>query len=114
MSEETRPYEGWAIVELMGHRRLAGIVSQAEQYGVAMLRLDVPEVDGGQAATQFYGGSSIYCVTPTTEEAARLVARRNVPAPVQTWELPRATTSSCAMSPVTCTTPRRTPTAPTW
>jgi hypothetical protein len=90
MSEESRPYEGWAIVELMGHRRLAGIVSQAEQYGVAMLRLDVPEVDGGQAATQFYGGTSIYCITPTTEEAARLVARRNVPAPVQTWELPRA------------------------
>ncbi|HEV2071060.1 MAG TPA: hypothetical protein VGR26_14820 [Acidimicrobiales bacterium] len=85
----SEPYEGWAIVELMGHRRLAGRVSEAEQYGTAMLRLDVPAVDGQQAATQFYGGSAIYCVTPTDEEAARLVAARNAPAPIQTWELPR-------------------------
>jgi hypothetical protein len=88
MSEETRPYEGWAIVELMGHRRLAGRVSQAEQYGVAMLRLDVPPTEGAQAATQFYGGSSIYCITPVSEEAALLVARRSAPTPIQTWELP--------------------------
>jgi hypothetical protein len=89
MPEETRPYEGWAIVELMGHRRLAGRVSQAEQYGVAMLRLDVPPTEGAQAATQFYGGSSIYCVTPVSEDVARRVAECNSPAPVHTWELLR-------------------------
>jgi ABC-type Zn uptake system ZnuABC Zn-binding protein ZnuA len=88
MPEETRPYEGWAIVELMGHRRLAGLVSQAEQYGVAMLRLDVPATEGAQAATQFYGGSSIYCITPVSEDLARRVAERTAPAPVHTWELP--------------------------
>lgn len=82
-------YEGWAIVELMGHRRLGGRVSQVEQYGVPMLRIDVPGVKpGDDVATQFYGGSSIYCLTPTTEEMARAVALRNQPAPVQRWELP--------------------------
>jgi hypothetical protein len=94
VSDETRPYEGWAIVELMGHRRLAGRVSQAEQYGVAMLRLDVPATDDAQAATQFYGGSSIYCVTPVSEEVARRVAECNSPAPVHTWELPRPSQST--------------------
>jgi hypothetical protein len=89
VSTETRPYEGWAIVELMGHRRLAGRVSQAEQYGVAMLRLDVPATEDAQAATQFYGGSSIYCVTPVSEEVARRVAESNSPAPVHHWELSR-------------------------
>ena len=108
-------YEGWAILELMGHRRLGGLVSQVEQYGVPMLRIDVPkpgeckcppyicsfgdEHPGPESdcprhgkdtteATQFYGGSSIYCLTPTTEEMARAVALRNQPAPVQRWELP--------------------------
>lgn len=82
-------YKGWAIVELMGHRRLGGRVSQVEQYGVPMLRIDVPGVKpGDDVATQFYGGSSIYCLTPTTEEMARAVALRNQPAPVQRWELP--------------------------
>lgn len=36
-------FEGWAIVELMGHRRLAGWVSEVEIAGAPMLRLDVPE-----------------------------------------------------------------------
>lgn len=88
MTESRNAYEGWAIVELMGHRRLAGQVSQAEQYGVAMLRLDIPAVDEQPAATQFYGGTSIYCITPTTEEIARGIAEHNRPAPVNRWELP--------------------------
>lgn len=87
---ESGAYEGWAIVELMGRRRLGGHVQQAEQYGTAMLRLDVPGDNGDMVATQFYGGSAIYCVTPCSEDAARLVAKRAQPAPVQTWELPRA------------------------
>lgn len=117
-------YEGWAIVELMGHRRLGGYIRQAEQFGVAMLRLDVPEHpwNGGCTcgsddpesldhekhnatcqmfraeddteikdvyATQFYGGASIYCLTPASEEAARAVATHAKPTPVQSWELPR-------------------------
>lgn len=73
-------YEGWAIVELMGHRRLAGQVSEVEQYGSKLLRLDIPiaAADGQPetSATQFYGGSAIYCVTPATEEVARALAER--------------------------------------
>lgn len=36
-------FEGWAIVELMGHRRLGAYVREAEFAGAAMLRLDIPE-----------------------------------------------------------------------
>jgi hypothetical protein len=36
-------FEGWAIVELMGHRRLGAYVRETELAGAAMLRLDVPE-----------------------------------------------------------------------
>lgn len=88
MSESEKPYEGWAIVELMGHRRLGGRVSQTEQYGVAMLRVDVPGENGDIAATQFCGGSSIYALTPCSESAARAVARSNQVEPVARWELP--------------------------
>jgi hypothetical protein len=35
-------YEGWAIVELMGHRQRAGYVKEAEMFGAKMLRLDIP------------------------------------------------------------------------
>lgn len=90
MSEQTTApaFEEWAIVELMGHRRLAGKVTQAEMFGTALMRLDVYPGDAEQpTATQFYGGSSIYCLTPTTESVCRRFAKNVAPEPVTKWDL---------------------------
>jgi hypothetical protein len=67
------------------------MVTEVEIAGQGFLRLDIPEtVDGAEttlpAATQFYSPSSVYALTPTTEETARAVRSR--PAPVQAWEVP--------------------------
>ena len=85
----TQAYEGWAILELMGHRRLGGKVSEVTQYGAAMLRIDVYGKEAEPLATQFYPATAIYCLTPTEEETARRVGELSRPAPVQPWELPR-------------------------
>ena len=85
-------YEGWAIVELMGHRTFGGRVSEVEMYGGKLLRLDVFDEEGAEPAlTQYYGSSAIYCITPSTEEAAREVGRRSLPraAPPVLIEYPR-------------------------
>ena len=84
---ETGTFEGFAILELMGHRRLAGYVSEQEIAGQGMIRIDVPGEDGTEA-TQLYSPSALYCLTPTTEEVARAFAMRHQPRPVQRWELP--------------------------
>lgn len=88
---EAKVFESWAILELMGHRRLGGFVSEVEMAGVGMFRIDVPElVDGDTrhaAATQFYAPAAVYAITPTTEEIARAVRSR--PAPVHAFELPQ-------------------------
>lgn len=68
-----QPYEGWAVIELMGHRKTAGMVSQVSQYGVAMIRIDTPGPDGKVVASQCYGGAAIYCLTPCTEATARRI-----------------------------------------
>lgn len=88
MSEKTDAIEGWAILELMGHRRLGGFVREEEIAGAAFVRIDVPAADGGEPYTQFYSPSAVYCITPTTEETGRAVAESYKPAPVQRWELP--------------------------
>jgi hypothetical protein len=77
---------GWTILELMGHRRLGGLVREDTLAGAKVLRVEIPDGDG--FTTQFYGGGALYCVTPTTEELARAVAARNRPAPMHRWELP--------------------------
>lgn len=68
MAEDTAPEE-WAIVEIMGHRRLAGRIQQVTRFGADMLRIDRPMKDG-TFVTEFYGGSSIYAVRPCTEAIA--------------------------------------------
>jgi hypothetical protein len=78
-------FEGWAIVELMGHRRLAANLSEATIAGAAFLRLDVPS---DPPVTQFYSASAVFSITPTTEELARRVAATHRPTPVSAYELP--------------------------
>jgi hypothetical protein len=86
-SEEKSAFEGWAILELMGHRRLAGYLSEQAIGGASFIRIDVPGDGDTKIATQFYSGAAVYCITPTTEAIARAVAKRSEPAPVQRWEL---------------------------
>jgi hypothetical protein len=87
MSEEVK-FESWAIVDLMGHVRYAGRVTEEERFGAKIGRVDVPTADGGWT-TVFFGGASVYRLIPTTEEVARVAAIRTQPEPVHAWELPR-------------------------
>ena len=53
--EKSEQFEGWVILELMGHRRLAGFLREQEIGGASFLRLDVPGTTGKKLiATQFY------------------------------------------------------------
>lgn len=84
-------FEGWVILELMGHRKLGGYLRQETLAGGAFLRIDVPSDEGeGDKATQYYSPSAVYCITPTTEAMARAIAKRTFEPPVQRWELPTA------------------------
>jgi hypothetical protein len=86
--------DGWAILELMGHRRLGGRVSEASIAGGAFIRIDVPHPNeaGIFTASQFYSPSAVYAITPTTEAIACAIAR-GVPEPISRWDL-RALTPS--------------------
>lgn len=100
-------FEGWAILELMGHRRMAGLLSTQEIAGQSFLRIDVPTEP---AATQFYSASAVYAITPCTEETARAAANLGRVAPVNRWEIPAATSSNvdgaacptCGLHPADC------------
>jgi len=81
-------FEEWAILELMGHRRLAGRLSEQQIGGASFLRIDVFVGKAKKAlASQFYSPSAVYCITPTTETIARQLAEREQPEPVTAWEL---------------------------
>jgi hypothetical protein len=72
MSEEQATYEvdQWGIVELMGHKVVAGKISKSEMMGKPLLRVDVPIIGNNPAFTQMYGEAAIYCITFVDEKTA--------------------------------------------
>lgn len=68
--------EMWAVVELMGHARTAGLIRTSDLGG--LLRVDVPVEDGYR--TEYYGHQSIYSIKVVSEEIARAYAlpERNI------------------------------------
>lgn len=68
---DTAPAPRWARVEIFGHVRHHGLVSEVEQFGTRMLRVDVFTDGDVPIATHDYGGAAIFSVTPCTEAYAR-------------------------------------------
>jgi hypothetical protein len=88
--ENTPGFEGFAVLELMGHRKIAGYVREQNIAGAGFIRIDVPGKDGQVTASQFYSPGALYCLTPVAEDVARRFALGCQPEPVARWELPPA------------------------
>lgn len=85
--EETAEFGEWCVLELFGHRRLAGYVREVTIAGDGFLRLDVPGTNGQPERTQFYRPAAVYALHPVTEDIARRAAERFRHDPVTRWEL---------------------------
>lgn len=93
MSAERHEFRQWAIVELFGHARIAGMLTEQTIGGNSFVRVDVPEfIDEGQtfpAVTRLLGQASIYGITFVDEATAKIAAREIRYQPVSVWSLRR-------------------------
>ncbi|MEL6628329.1 MAG: hypothetical protein AAFQ92_22595, partial [Bacteroidota bacterium] len=67
------------IVEVMGHQRYSGYVTETEIAGQKMIQVDVPEVPDDlarPAMVKYFNPQSIYCITPVGENYAREMVKR--------------------------------------
>lgn len=78
----------WAILEIMGHKRYAGYISEHVMGGASFVRVDVPAHGDCQAFSKMFGASSIYCITPVSEAAARIAAGKLEEQPLSEWDIP--------------------------
>lgn len=83
----------WVILEAMGHRVAAG------RYFIdnGLHRVDIPDVSpeaepGSFVRSEWYGNVAIFCITPVTEEAARLMAGRCTIPEAIPWDVRRELT----------------------
>lgn len=70
MQETTAKFESWAIVEIMGHIKVAGMATTQNFGNTVMLRVDIPETAKHPAHTQMYGMGSIFSIKPCDEQTA--------------------------------------------
>lgn len=75
----------WAVVDLLGHVRLAGWLTEEERFGSKMGRLEMPMPDGA-TMTRWFGGGSVYSISAVTEDVVRAIARTNPP-PVTPYDV---------------------------
>lgn len=102
MSQAPAPTNGfWAIVEIFGHQRIAGFLSEQTIGGQSFVRVDVPELPGGSdsygrptgaiaAHSKLYGGSAIYAITPVDETIALVSAQSIRHTPVTAYGVAEA------------------------
>ncbi|MFA5659674.1 MAG: hypothetical protein WC900_10390, partial [Oscillospiraceae bacterium] len=72
----------WAIIELYGHNKIAGRISEQQIAGCSFIRVDVPAFNGRAAFTKFFGSGAIYAITITDEETARAAVSFFAPEPI--------------------------------
>lgn len=63
----------WAIVEVMGHRKIAGRARSVRQFGIDGISIE-PVIGEEIGRPQFYPGGSLFAVHSVTEEQARRIA----------------------------------------
>ncbi|MDE2107394.1 MAG: hypothetical protein KGL39_59915 [Patescibacteria group bacterium] len=91
MNEEKKDgLMGWAIVELFGHQKIIGVVSETTIAGGAFLRVDVPASGQEKAFTRFFGQAAIYSISPISEQIGIVLASTFQAQPVHPYDLPQA------------------------
>lgn len=88
MSEDTT-FEHWGLVELMGHQRVAGLISEVSLAGKGFVRVDVPDQKGQTQFSRFYSPDAVYCISPTDKQIAIGLAIKCAVRPVTIYDLSR-------------------------
>lgn len=92
MTMNSTPFEQWAIVELFGHTKIAGKLTEQTIGGCAFVRVDVPEVVSSDGTTlpgftKLFGQGAIYAISFVDEATAQISAREIQSQPVSVWSL---------------------------
>lgn len=80
-------FESWALVELMGHNKIAGKVTEHKFGNQSMLRVDVPDVGELPAFTKIIAVNAVYAINPLSEQDAVDYAKILNAKPLDVWDM---------------------------
>lgn len=82
---ENNGFDTYALVELFGHQKIAGRVTEQVIAGQGFVRVDVPETSRAGSFTRLFGPGAIYSITPISEELVKQAAERIYVEPVTVY-----------------------------
>lgn len=85
---ENEKFDCWCIVNLFGHQRIAGRVTEQQIGGQAFVRVDVPAVGEKLPFTRMFGAGAIYSIDPVSEAVCRGAAATIRAEPVSVYDMP--------------------------
>lgn len=77
----------FALVELFGHQKIAGTVSDCTVGSASFVRVDVPAIGEREGFTRMFNPSAIYGINPVTEDTMLALASSLRSTPVVTWDV---------------------------
>src|SRR5262245_41143770 len=109
LDQEQARFEGWAVIEIMGHQKEIGYVTTQYFGGPALFRVDQPPLDEREielvrpqwvdhkhlpagsrikkeampGKTVFVGPPAVFRITPMSEETAKRAIEEMLPRPIQ-------------------------------
>lgn len=86
---QTEKLELFAIVELFGHQKIAGKITEQSIGPAVFVRVDVPETKEQPSFTRLLNPSAIYAINPVTEDAMKYMAQNISSKPIESWDIKR-------------------------
>ena len=84
---ENQKFESFALIELFGHNRMAGKVTEQTIGGSSFIRVDVPETEHQPSFSRILNPSAIFAINPVTEEVVKELAKNINNTPIQEWDV---------------------------
>ena len=85
--ENPNKFKLFAVVELFGHTRISGTVTEQTIGSASFIRVDVPETKKQPEFTRILNPSAIYAINPVTEEVMNEMAEQIQQMPIQSWDI---------------------------
>lgn len=80
-------FELTGIVELFGHQRIAGTISEHSIGSSTFIRIDVPETRSQPKFTRFVNPSAVYAINPTDKETMQYMVEQIAAKPIDSWDI---------------------------
>jgi len=87
VEEKKEHFEEWAVIDLFGHQKIAGRVSEQQIGGASFIRVDVPAAGESKPFTKLFGPAAIYSITITDEITAKAAAGCCRPLPMDQFSI---------------------------